>query len=280
MSFASSSADVNLVVTRLWHSAVVIALGFVVWRLVVAIVDKLFARKFATRFIPRAATFGSLIKSVTAAVVLVAAVLTCMSLWGIDVSPAIWSAGIITAGLAFGAQSVVRDILTGLLFLFDDIYEIGDTVEIVTIVNGIVSGTVESLGLRLTVVLDDRGRRVAIPNGNIVTVANASRLARSSWIAVTLPLRSGIGDMSTQLARIARTAALAENIAAENIEVYLADIGVDSVTFRIDIPAASVATAAARARIRERIAIATQDIGWLPGGRARSDTDGKESATT
>jgi small-conductance mechanosensitive channel len=278
MSFDSHIVDVNLVVTRLWQSAIAVAVCLIVWRLFVALVDRLFARKFATRFIPRAATFGSLIKSTTAAVTLVAAVLACMSIWGIDVSPAIWSAGFITAGLAFGAQSVVRDVLTGLLFLFDDIYEIGDTVEIVTIVNGVITGTVESLGLRLTVVLDDRGRRVAIPNGNIVTVANASRLARSSWILLTLPLRRSIGDMSKQLADIARSAAVAENVAADGVEVYLSDFGSDSVTFRIDIPTASVATAATRARIRERIAIEAQDRGWLPGGaadvlRGASDSD-------
>jgi small-conductance mechanosensitive channel len=135
-------------------------------------------------------------------------------------------------------------------------------------VNGVITGTVETLGLRLTVVLDDKGRRVAIPNGNIVTVANASRLARSSWIMLTLPLRRGIGDMSKQLADIARSAASAENVPTDGIEVYLSDFGSDSVTFRIDIPTASVATAATRAHIRERVAIAAQDRGWLPGGAA------------
>jgi moderate conductance mechanosensitive channel len=280
MSLDSHTVDVNLVATRLWQSAIAVVICLVVWRLIVALVDRLFARKFATRFIPRAATFGSLIKSIMAAVALVAAVLACLSIWGIDISPAIWSAGFITAGLAFGAQSVVRDVLTGLLFLFDDIYEIGDTVEIVTIVNGIITGTVESLGLRLTVVLDDKGRRVAIPNGNIVTVANASRLARSSWILMTLPLRRSIGDMSKQLVEIARSAASAENVSGDGIEVYLSDFGSDSVTFRIDIPAASVATASTRARIRERIAVAAQERGWLPGGVAdpvRPESDSRKS---
>lgn len=271
MSLDRTNVDVELVVTRLWHSGVAVAVAFVVWRLVVAIVDRFFARKFAARFIPRAATFGSLFKSTTAAVVLVALALTCMSIWGLDVSPGVWSAGIITAGLAFGAQSVVRDVFTGLMFLFDDSYEIGDTVEIVTNVNGLITGVVENLGLRLTIVLDDKGRRVAIPNGNIITIANASRLARSSWFQITVPLRSSIDKMNKRLADMARDAASAENVDTSGIEVYLSDVNADTVTFRIDVPVASMATAATRARIHERIVVAAQELGWLPGGDASAE---------
>ena len=167
--------NVDALASRLWESLIAVAVTLVVWRLATVAIDRLFVRRFAGRFIPRAITFGALCKSAATVLAVIAAMLALLHIWGMDITPEIWSAGIVTAGLAFGAQAVVRDILAGLSFLFEDVYEIGDAVEITTTVNSVVAGTIENLSLRLTVVVDESGRRFAIPNGNILMVAKCEQ---------------------------------------------------------------------------------------------------------
>ena len=260
--------NVDEIAARAWNSLIAVAVTLVVWRLATAAIDRLFARRFTGRFIPHAATFGAVCKSATTAVAFVAAVLALLHIWGADITPELWSAGIVTASLAFGAQSVVRDMLAGLLFLFEDVYEIGDEVEITTTVNSIVAGTVETLSLRLTVIVDRSGRRFAIPNGNILMVANANKLAFETSFTMTLPLHTSIDALRTQLAELAKSAGAAAGINADAINVYVDDVGLDAATFRIDFPAARGDAAAVRSQIRESVIAKAQANGWLPGGSA------------
>ena len=266
--------NVDELITRVWESLIALAVSLVVWRLATAAIDRLFARRFAGRFIPRAVTFGALFKSAATAIAVVAAVLALLHIWGMDITPELWSAGIVTASLAFGAQSVVRDMLAGLMFLFEDVYEIGDAVEITTTVNSVVSGTVENLGLRLTVIVDESGRRFAIPNGNILMVANANKLAYGSSFTLTLPLRSSIDALRTQLVEIARASGAAAGINAGAVTVYVDDVGLDSATFRIDFPTPRIDATAVRSRIRESVIAKAQSLGWLPGGVAEAQKTG------
>lgn len=259
---------VDDLVTRLWQSLIALAVVLVVWRLVTLAIDRLFARRFAGRFIVRAVTFGALLKSGATALAVIAVVLALLHVWGMDITPELWSAGIVTAGLAFGAQSVVRDMLAGLLFLFEDVYEIGDAVEITTTVNSVVAGTVENLSLRLTVIVDEGGRRFAIPNGNILMVANANKLAYGSSVTLTLPLRQSVDALRTQLVEIGRAAGTAAGISAGTVNVYVDDVGLDAATFRIDFPTSRADAAVVRSRIREHVIAAAQSRGWLPGGAA------------
>jgi small-conductance mechanosensitive channel len=253
---------------RLWESLIALAIVLAVWRLATAAIDRLFARRFAGRFIPRAVTFGALFKSGATALAVIAAFFALLHIWGMDITPELWSAGIVTASLAFGAQSVVRDMLAGLLFLFEDVYEIGDVVEITTTVNGVVTGTVENLSLRLTTIIDESGRRFAIPNGNILMVANANKLAYGSSFTLTLPLRQSIDVLRAQLVELCRAAATAAGIDAQALNVYVEDVTFDAATFRIDFPTARNDAAIVKSRIREHVIAVAQSRGWLPGGQA------------
>jgi small-conductance mechanosensitive channel len=266
------SVDVDAVVTRLWETLIAVAITLVVWRLATLSIDRLFVRRFAARFIPHAITFGALCKSAATVLAVVAAVLALLHIWGMDVTPAIWSAGIVTAGLAFGAQAVVRDILAGLSFLFEDVYEIGDAVEITTTVNSVVAGTIENLSLRLTVVVDESGRRFAIPNGNILMVANANKLAFGTSLTFTLPLRASIDTITKQLTEIGSGACAAAGISPVAVNVYVTDVGLDAATFRIEFPTSS-SDAAVRSRMREYIVAKMQALGWLPGATPKTGVE-------
>jgi small-conductance mechanosensitive channel len=100
---------------------------------------------------------------------------------GINPLPALALAAVGGLAVGFGAQNVVRDVISGCHILLEDQYVTGDTVQI-----GETLGRVELLTLRRTVVRDGRGAKVTIANGEIRTVANLSRDWSQAFVDVAL----------------------------------------------------------------------------------------------
>ncbi len=94
---------------------------------------------------------------------------------GVSVGPVLASAGIVGLAVGIGAQSLVRDALNGFLILSEDQYRIGDVVTVAG-----VSGTVEDVSLRRTVLRDSDGTLHWVPNSSIVVASNHSRGERSA----------------------------------------------------------------------------------------------------
>jgi small conductance mechanosensitive channel len=89
---------------------------------------------------------------------------------GVPLGPFIASAGVIGLGISFGAQSIFKDVLTGVFILIEDQYNVGDTIKIASL-----TGTVEDLSLRITRLRDGDGTLYIVPNSQITTVSNLSR---------------------------------------------------------------------------------------------------------
>ncbi len=89
---------------------------------------------------------------------------------GVSLGPFIASAGVIGLGISFGAQSIFKDMLTGIFILVEDQYSVGDTIKIAGL-----TGTVEDLTLRVTTLRDGDGTVYFVPNSQITTVSNLSR---------------------------------------------------------------------------------------------------------
>lgn len=100
----------------------------------------------------------------------VLAVVVIMGSFGVDLGAILASVSLVSIALGFGAQYLVRDYLSGILILAEDQFRVGDRVEI-----NKISGTVDDMRLRLTVLLDSDGTLHQIPNGEIRVVANRSR---------------------------------------------------------------------------------------------------------
>jgi small conductance mechanosensitive channel len=90
-------------------------------------------------------------------VVWVVALITALDLFGINPTPALTLAGLASVAVGFGAQNLVRDIITGFYIVLEDQYAVGDTIQI-----GDATGRVEHLTLRRTVIRDARGALVTI----------------------------------------------------------------------------------------------------------------------
>jgi small-conductance mechanosensitive channel len=97
---------------------------------------------------------------------------TLLGEFGINLGPFIASAGVVGVALGLGAQTIVRDVLSGIFMLVEDQYGVGDTVEVLEI-----KGVVEKVGLRITNVRDSNGTLWYLRNGEILKVGNLSQSA-------------------------------------------------------------------------------------------------------
>jgi small conductance mechanosensitive channel len=118
----------------------------------------------------RAAAIGSLLTSVVSISVWVIALLTALPLLGIDIAPLLASAGVIGVALGFGAQTLVKDYLSGIFLIIEDQFGVGDVVDL-----GPAIGTVEEVALRYTRLRDLSGIVWYVRNGEILRVANKSQ---------------------------------------------------------------------------------------------------------
>jgi small conductance mechanosensitive channel len=118
----------------------------------------------------RAATLAGIATSfVTAAVVFIAILMVLREL-AIDIVPILTGAGIAGLAVGFGAQNLVRDVISGFFLILEDQIRVGDTVR----VNG-VAGTVEQINLRTVLLRDLEGAVHVFPNGAITTLSNSSK---------------------------------------------------------------------------------------------------------
>ena len=122
----------------------------------------------------RAATLAHALSATFVVVVWVLAGMLILNYLDVPLAPFIASAGIVGVALGFGAQSIVKDTLTGFFILLENQFGVGDTVEIRTPANPIL-GRVEWLTLRATALRAYDGTLHIVPNGNIVLVSNKSR---------------------------------------------------------------------------------------------------------
>ena len=149
----------------------------------------------------RQKTLQSLISSAINLTVLIIVIVASMGLF-IDLNTLAWVMGLLTAALGFGARLVVGDYLSGLSFLFEDTFAVGEKIEISG--SRPIEGVVESITLRTTMLRSSSGELYIVPNGEIRSVRNFSR-GKFSIANITLKIASA--DLS--LAR-ATLEALAE----------------------------------------------------------------------
>lgn len=115
----------------------------------------------------RLVTISDVAQMLLSVVVWTVVVLTVMGIWGIPMTPFVAVGATVGIAVGFGAQDLVRDVIAGFLILVEDQFAIGDVVTIAD-----VSGAVESIKLRTTVLRDLEGNRHHVPNGQIKVASN------------------------------------------------------------------------------------------------------------
>ncbi|MGA9174531.1 MAG: mechanosensitive ion channel family protein [Thermoactinomyces sp.] len=160
------------------------------------VIDKIFEfSRIGTR---KANTLRKLIKSIAHYTIYFIAALTIMINLGFDPLPVLAGAGILGLAIGFGAQNLVRDIITGFFLIFESQLEVGDTVQI----NGQIEGTVEEVGLRITKIREFNQRLHYIANGNIKQVTNYNREKMRAIVKVTVPYESDLTVVNQALEEV------------------------------------------------------------------------------
>ncbi|MFC1855478.1 mechanosensitive ion channel family protein [Thermodesulfobacteriota bacterium] len=118
----------------------------------------------------RAETLGHIIIASGNVVIYTILLITLLSIFGVDIRPILASAGVIGLAVGFGAQTLVKDFVSGLFILIENQYGIGDRVKI-----GSAEGEVIKISMRSTVIKDDDGNNHYISNGSIKGVINSSQ---------------------------------------------------------------------------------------------------------
>lgn len=117
----------------------------------------------------RSVTMGKLLKNITSHTTHFIAILLIIDTLGYNFIPLLAGAGVVGLAVGFGAQNLVKDVISGFFILFEDQFAVGDTIQIRS-----YKGTVEEIGLRVTKLKSWSGELHIIPNGSIVEVTNFS----------------------------------------------------------------------------------------------------------
>ena len=118
----------------------------------------------------RAVTLAGIFKGVSKIIIVLVAGLTILGILGINTAPLIAGAGVAGLAISFGAQNLIRDFISGFFILLENQYRVGDVVRAAG-----VSGQVEDMNLRITVLRDLEGVAHSIPNGEIKVVSNLAK---------------------------------------------------------------------------------------------------------
>jgi moderate conductance mechanosensitive channel len=129
----------------------------------------------------RARTLGSLVHNVSSVSITIVGVLLILDQLGVNITPVLTGAGIAGLAVGFGAQTLVRDIISGFFLILENQVRVGD----VAAING-VAGLVEDITLRTIVLRDEEGAVHVFPNGAINTLANRSK--DFSYYVITLAI--------------------------------------------------------------------------------------------
>lgn len=182
----------------------------------------------------RALTMGSLMKSIVSGVIFAVVLIMAISELGYDIAPLIASAGILGVALGFGAQSLVKDFLSGIFMIFEDQYGVGDTVNL-----GEASGTVEAVSLRVTRLRDVDGTVWYVRNGEIIRVGNQSQNWARSVVDIAVGYKEDVTRVRAILQEVAHDLWEDENFRdkiIEEPEVWgVQSIGPDSVVVRVTL---------------------------------------------
>jgi len=147
----------------------------------------------------RAHTLGNTLRHALLITISFVAILMILGELGIQLGPLLATAGIGALAIGFGAQSLVKDVISGFFIILENQYRIGDAIEV-----GGVSGLVESVSLRKTVLRDLEGKVHTIPNGEIKIVSNLSKEWSRSVLDVGISYREDVDQVIDLLSQIGR----------------------------------------------------------------------------
>jgi len=205
-----------------------------------------------SRRVQRAETMGSVLRSTAALVIGIVVVTVVANINSWDLAPVLASAGVLGVALGFGAQTLVKDFLAGLFMLIEDQYGVGDVVDL-----GAATGSVESIGLRVTQIRDLSGTLWYVRNGEVLRVGNMTQGWSRARVEVLVP-SDGDVDLATEAltavaADIADDPELAPHLLGDAEVTAFEDLSAESIRLRLLIKVAPAQQWAVQRALRGKI---------------------------
>ena len=217
-------------------------------------------RTTTARRAKRTDAVGAVLSSVATAVIYTMAAFIALGELGLNLGPLIAGAGIVGVAIGFGAQSLVRDFLSGLFMIIEDQFGVGDIVDL-----GVAAGTVEGVSLRTTRVRDVNGVVWHVPNGEIHRVGNKSQDWARALIDVPLALGTNVDRAASVIGDVGRDLWSDESfqgVMLEEPEVWgVQDLGKDGMAIRLVVKTKPGEQFKLERELRTRLARAFEDEG-------------------
>jgi small-conductance mechanosensitive channel len=214
----------------------------------------------------RVRALGSILRSAASVTIFSIAGTVILGDLGINLAPLLASAGVVGIAIGFGAQNLVRDYLTGVFMLLEDQYGVGDVISV-----GKVTGTVETMTLRITRVRDINGIVWHIRNGVIERVGNQSQGWARAVVDFPVPYTADLGTIRRILDRVAEAAwadPALRGIMLEKPDVWGAqDVSSSEVTMRIVARTAPLRQWEIERELRARVKAALDAADLVPADR-------------
>lgn len=200
---AAIEGPLVVVVSRILVVLAAVGLALVGYRAGSRLIDRLLrplegASDYPVK-VQRARTLGPLMKSVTRYALAFMALMVTLREVGVDIRALLVSAGVLGLAVGLGAQSLIKDVITGFFILFEGLIAVGDVIEV-----GSHVGTVESIGLRVTKLRMLNGAQRVIPNGELTQFANYNKGWARAVLDVTVAYDVDVRRALELLERLAR----------------------------------------------------------------------------
>ncbi|WP_414042055.1 mechanosensitive ion channel family protein [Macrococcus sp. EM39E] len=175
-TFFDTKMWMNIATNILW-SIILIIVAIVIVRIVHKFIEQFFRVRLKTNLsqsTKRDTTLIKLLQNIASYVIWFIVLTTILSNFGVKVESIIAGAGIAGIAIGFGAQTLVKDIITGFFIIFENQFDVGDYVRINTTGTTVAEGTVQSIGLRSTRIKSFTGELTILPNGTMNEIVNFS----------------------------------------------------------------------------------------------------------
>ncbi|TJX67719.1 mechanosensitive ion channel family protein [Soehngenia saccharolytica] len=185
---------------KLAISIIIFLSAYIITKIVNKVIDKTILNRKSSSTIEsanRIITMTQTIKRIIKYVLFFFALIISLDMFGVNTASLIATLGIGGFALTFGAQSLVKDMITGFFILVENQYSVGDYVQI-----GSKEGIVEELGIRITKIRDFTGELHIIPNGSINEVTNRTRGGMRALIKVSVAYEEDLDHVISVLSRI------------------------------------------------------------------------------
>lgn len=177
---------------------IVLLIMFIAKKLITTFIDNLFHNKLLTTASKNASleleekrlyTLSRLFKSIATYAIYFVAIITCLDMVGFSVTTILAGAGVLSLAVAFGAQSIVEDLMSGIFIVLENQYSVGEYVQIDT-----TQGQVKEIGMKTTKIQTYDGQLMIIKNGSIGTVINYSRSAQRGYVEVGIAYEEDVNN--------------------------------------------------------------------------------------